>query len=229
VSLSPPHLRVETDPVSETLCFLVFIILDDGQSPETHCRKPSDSTYSVFGRSLPTSRRGTLPWSYALKLIQWNFQSHQWHSKNFPQTLLCFYAGNFQVWYYTVHSLHPDDSPYQVRPLRHSLGASHTIAPYGIIWNNVPICNNDIHNMSRNIDCNACHHWGVYWTSGGMFLPYVKSRFLLNGGYIKSNKDSAGQVQWPRLVTSNGQPFWWWWKQIQSKTSDMKKLFLKPH
>jgi hypothetical protein len=26
---------LETDPVSETLCFLVFGIVDDGQSPET--------------------------------------------------------------------------------------------------------------------------------------------------------------------------------------------------
>jgi hypothetical protein len=25
---------METDPISETLCFLVFTILDDGQSPE---------------------------------------------------------------------------------------------------------------------------------------------------------------------------------------------------
>jgi hypothetical protein len=29
------HQRKERDPVSETLCFLVFIILNDGQSPET--------------------------------------------------------------------------------------------------------------------------------------------------------------------------------------------------
>jgi hypothetical protein len=35
VSLSPLHLRAETDPVSETLCFLIFIIPDDGHSPET--------------------------------------------------------------------------------------------------------------------------------------------------------------------------------------------------
>jgi hypothetical protein len=31
----PPHLRTETDPISETLCFLVSRILDDGQSPKT--------------------------------------------------------------------------------------------------------------------------------------------------------------------------------------------------
>jgi hypothetical protein len=30
-----PNLRMETDPVSETLCFLVFKIPDDGQIPET--------------------------------------------------------------------------------------------------------------------------------------------------------------------------------------------------
>jgi hypothetical protein len=29
-----PHLRAETDPVSEKFCFLVFIIPDDRQSPE---------------------------------------------------------------------------------------------------------------------------------------------------------------------------------------------------
>jgi hypothetical protein len=31
----PPHLRTETNPVSETLCFIVSRILDDGQSPKT--------------------------------------------------------------------------------------------------------------------------------------------------------------------------------------------------
>jgi hypothetical protein len=30
-----PHLRMETDPVSETSCFLVSRILDDGKSPKT--------------------------------------------------------------------------------------------------------------------------------------------------------------------------------------------------
>jgi hypothetical protein len=29
-----PHVKMETDPVSETLCFLVFRIPDDGPSPE---------------------------------------------------------------------------------------------------------------------------------------------------------------------------------------------------
>jgi hypothetical protein len=33
--LSPPHLRKGTDPISETLCFLVSRILDDGQNPKT--------------------------------------------------------------------------------------------------------------------------------------------------------------------------------------------------
>jgi hypothetical protein len=36
--LLSPHLNTDTDPVSETLCFLVFRILDDGQ-----VQKPSDS------------------------------------------------------------------------------------------------------------------------------------------------------------------------------------------
>jgi hypothetical protein len=31
---SPPHLRKEVHPASETLRFSVFIIPDDGQSPE---------------------------------------------------------------------------------------------------------------------------------------------------------------------------------------------------
>jgi hypothetical protein len=35
-TVSPsPHLKMETDPVSETLCFLVFRILDNGKSPLT--------------------------------------------------------------------------------------------------------------------------------------------------------------------------------------------------
>jgi hypothetical protein len=33
--VSPPHLSTETDPVSEMLCFLVFRILVNGQSPKT--------------------------------------------------------------------------------------------------------------------------------------------------------------------------------------------------
>jgi hypothetical protein len=36
VGVFAPHLRTETDPVSETLCFLVSRIPDDGQSPKTH-------------------------------------------------------------------------------------------------------------------------------------------------------------------------------------------------
>jgi hypothetical protein len=35
VGVSPSHLRTETNPVPETLCFLVFRIPDDGQSPRT--------------------------------------------------------------------------------------------------------------------------------------------------------------------------------------------------
>jgi hypothetical protein len=31
----PHHLRTETDPVTETLCFVVSRILDDGKSPKT--------------------------------------------------------------------------------------------------------------------------------------------------------------------------------------------------
>jgi hypothetical protein len=30
-------LKTETDPVSEMLCFLIFRISDNGQSPETQC------------------------------------------------------------------------------------------------------------------------------------------------------------------------------------------------
>jgi hypothetical protein len=33
--ISSPHLRTETDPVSENLCFLVFRNQDDGRSPKT--------------------------------------------------------------------------------------------------------------------------------------------------------------------------------------------------
>jgi hypothetical protein len=29
------HQRTETDPITETLCFLVLTIPDDGQGPET--------------------------------------------------------------------------------------------------------------------------------------------------------------------------------------------------
>jgi hypothetical protein len=36
VVVSLHHLRTETDPVSETLCLLVFRIPDGGQSPKTH-------------------------------------------------------------------------------------------------------------------------------------------------------------------------------------------------
>jgi hypothetical protein len=37
-------LRIETDPVSETLCFILFIIPDDEQSPETQQLWPSTDT-----------------------------------------------------------------------------------------------------------------------------------------------------------------------------------------
>jgi hypothetical protein len=47
--ISPPHLRTETDPVLETLYFLVFRILNDGQIPLLlsvlhHHQNPSVST-----------------------------------------------------------------------------------------------------------------------------------------------------------------------------------------
>jgi hypothetical protein len=46
----PPHLRMETDPVSETLCFLVSRIPDDGQSPILniihHRQNPLEPTFS---------------------------------------------------------------------------------------------------------------------------------------------------------------------------------------
>jgi hypothetical protein len=35
VGVSLPDLRTDTDPVSETLCFLVFRIPDDGQGPKS--------------------------------------------------------------------------------------------------------------------------------------------------------------------------------------------------
>jgi hypothetical protein len=31
----PPHLTMKTDPVSETLCFLVFRTPEDGQRPKS--------------------------------------------------------------------------------------------------------------------------------------------------------------------------------------------------
>jgi hypothetical protein len=33
--ITEPDFRTETDPVSETLCYLVFRIPDDAQSPKT--------------------------------------------------------------------------------------------------------------------------------------------------------------------------------------------------
>jgi hypothetical protein len=39
----PPHLRTETDPVSETSCFLFSRIPDDGKFPKKH----SNSVYHV--------------------------------------------------------------------------------------------------------------------------------------------------------------------------------------
>jgi hypothetical protein len=54
--MSPsPHLKMETDPVSE-MRFLVFGILDDAHSPEIHHRQnPSDSTVV---RVIPTWSMG---------------------------------------------------------------------------------------------------------------------------------------------------------------------------
>jgi hypothetical protein len=55
VGLSLFHMRTETDPVSETFCFLVARIPDDGQSPKNpiilsvihHPENPSESISSV--------------------------------------------------------------------------------------------------------------------------------------------------------------------------------------
>jgi hypothetical protein len=66
--VSSPHLRTETDPLSETLCFLVSRIPDDGQSPKTQqfwVPAFAHSVYMVllllyvvisfyFGRKFPT-------------------------------------------------------------------------------------------------------------------------------------------------------------------------------
>jgi hypothetical protein len=51
------HLRMQTDPVSETLCFLVVRILDNGQIPKTpvilsvvyHCQNTLDSIQHYIG------------------------------------------------------------------------------------------------------------------------------------------------------------------------------------
>jgi hypothetical protein len=46
--LSPPHMRTETDPVSETLCSLEFRAMDKSKNPVIpsairHRQTPSDS------------------------------------------------------------------------------------------------------------------------------------------------------------------------------------------
>jgi hypothetical protein len=51
----PPSLRMETDPVSEMLCFLVFRILDNGQSS-----KPSDSKAQNTTMFLHTPHKFTM-------------------------------------------------------------------------------------------------------------------------------------------------------------------------
>jgi hypothetical protein len=48
----PTHLRMETDPVSETSCSLVFRIADDGKSPKkssnSECYKPSSEHFRMY-------------------------------------------------------------------------------------------------------------------------------------------------------------------------------------
>jgi hypothetical protein len=53
IDVFPPHLRTETDPVFETLCFLVSRIPDDGQSSKpsnSECYTPSSEPFRICCR-----------------------------------------------------------------------------------------------------------------------------------------------------------------------------------
>jgi hypothetical protein len=48
---SSPHLKGETEPVSEVMCLIDFRVPDDGQTPETGgsaCYKPSRELYRIY-------------------------------------------------------------------------------------------------------------------------------------------------------------------------------------
>jgi hypothetical protein len=49
--LPPPHLRTETDPVSETLCFSEYRTMDIVQKPgNSECYTPSSEPFSILYR-----------------------------------------------------------------------------------------------------------------------------------------------------------------------------------
>jgi hypothetical protein len=50
--VSSIHLRTETDPVSETLCFLDFRVPDDGQSPNNECYTPQSEPFRIYKKFL---------------------------------------------------------------------------------------------------------------------------------------------------------------------------------
>jgi hypothetical protein len=55
MKMSPPYLRTETDPVSETSCFLVPRIPDDGKSPNpsnSECDTPSSKPFRIYVRKI---------------------------------------------------------------------------------------------------------------------------------------------------------------------------------
>jgi hypothetical protein len=74
VGFYPSHLRTETDPVSETLCFLAYRIPDDGQSPETQ--------WSWFSTSLVHD-------TYMLVTYLRHRFSYCWTSVEFTQISIC--------------------------------------------------------------------------------------------------------------------------------------------
>jgi hypothetical protein len=50
---SSPHLRMETDPLSETFCFLVSRIPHDGQNPNTKYKVKKTKDIPVTGSGGP--------------------------------------------------------------------------------------------------------------------------------------------------------------------------------
>jgi hypothetical protein len=97
---SPPHQRTETDPVSTTLCFLVFRIPNDGQSPGTQWMWFWFVNLFFFQSSYGVCKRKLSLWSSAL-LQKMQFELLLNNFSAFNSIYLMFHRSTVHVRYRT--------------------------------------------------------------------------------------------------------------------------------
>jgi hypothetical protein len=113
---------METDPVSETLCFLISRISDVGQSPDPpanlsiihHCRNPLESSRCLSNNTTSDARRQKeTNFKFTLSLIQLHIQREltlwllsmvrSWSNFISNESWLCDYS----AWYEVNPTSHP--------------------------------------------------------------------------------------------------------------------------